>query len=812
MAAFPFSLSFDNQSAPLHNAPAAPVVPEITPPNPYATSPDGTKTFYGRTFDNLTIVNNTTGKTIVLPIIVKDIQYDISYQGVVFSPDSKYLYVLEIEHGPEVSFRMIRKIDAGTGRFVEGFKVPLSYRGEVLDITPDGSSVIVMYRTLGSGLDYKVIDTASGRVQSLNTSSTGAAGDGRISDVRLFEDGTSVLFVSTSGNLVAGDTNGAADIFRKDLATGRVTLLSASADGVAGNGASQRYSVSADGTKIVFESLASNLAAGDRNGTQDVFVKDLSTGKVTLVSASTGGRAADGASGSASFSPDGNQVVFRSTAGNLAPGDTAGTDDVFLKDLRTGTLTALSYLSSAEGTKRVPVTAAPVFTEDGQSVRFGRYAYDLEGAGRLLIDLRGVPNTGFANRALVSKGDGSTGTLYDVEFLYMSPHGRQLTAELTYGADGDYRATIEALRYDMSLGRLTLDIKVRAHSGAQTFTGTAASEIVLLSAAADRADGGGGDDALLGGDGADTLLGGAGNDHLNGGRGADFIDGGIGQDRMVGGLGRDTYRVDNSGDQVIEAVGEGSDTVLTSISYRLATGQKIETLRAVDAAGTNKLTLVGNEFANALFGNAGANTLDGGVGADVLTGLAGSDTYRVDNGGDRVIEAAGGGQDTVLTAISHALAAGQEIEILATQNAAGTAALNLFGNTFANTIRGNAGKNLINGREGADVLTGGAGADTFVFDTKLGSGNVERITDFAPVDDTIRLSKAIFTELAAGQLKANEFKDIAKAGRDGDDHILYDSRNGKLFYDADGSGKGVAVQFAVLDNKAAITHADFLIV
>ena len=108
---------------------------------------------------------------------------------------------------------------------------------------------------------------------------------------------------------------------------------------------------------------------------------------------------------------------------------------------------------------------------------------------------------------------------------------------------------------------------------------------------------------------------------------------------------------------------------------------------------------------------------------------------------------------------------------------------------------------------------GGGGADTFVFETKLGSGNVDHITDFAP-EDTIRLVRDVFKALAPGVLPDAAFKDLGAAGAkiDADDRILYDRKSGALFYDADGLGKGAAVQFAVLDNKVAITAADFLIV
>jgi Ca2+-binding RTX toxin-like protein len=301
--------------------------------------------------------------------------------------------------------------------------------------------------------------------------------------------------------------------------------------------------------------------------------------------------------------------------------------------------------------------------------------------------------------------------------------------------------------------------------------------------------------------------------HLIGNGAANVLDGKGGADVMAGGAGNDTYLVDHKADRIVEAFGAGTDTLVSTVSYALAAGQAVETLQFAKTVGTAALDLTGNEFANTLVGSAGDNVLNGGGGADALYGGSGNDTYVVDNLNDKVSEAKGAGTDAVLSSVSYALKGGQEIESLQLLASTGSAALNLTGNEFAQSLRGNAGANVLNGGLGNDVLTGGKGADTFAFSTALGSTHVDRITDFA-AEDTVRLSKSIFSAIAPGQLADGAFKSVAAistAKLDADDRILYKQATGELFYDADGSGTAAAVKFAVLDNKAALTHADFLI-
>ncbi|HEY5713626.1 MAG TPA: hypothetical protein VIT38_17150, partial [Allosphingosinicella sp.] len=112
---------------------------------------------------------------------------------------------------------------------------------------------------------------------------------------------------------------------------------------------------------------------------------------------------------------------------------------------------------------------------------------------------------------------------------------------------------------------------------------------------------------------------------------------------------------------------------------------------------------------------------------------------------------------------------------------------------------------------GNDSLNGGPGADMFVFNSALGAGNVDAIADFTVGSDKIMLDDAIFTGLALGALPAGAFRSGASAA-DADDRIIYNPATGALFFDPDGNGGAVGVQFATLATGLAMTAGDFLVI
>ncbi len=176
------------------------------------------------------------------------------------------------------------------------------------------------------------------------------------------------------------------------------------------------------------------------------------------------------------------------------------------------------------------------------------------------------------------------------------------------------------------------------------------------------------------------------------------ITGNSGTNALAGGLGNDTYVVQNAGDTVTENLGEGTDTVQSSVTFTL--GANIE-----------HLTLTGSSNIDGT-GNALDNTITGNSGTNVLTGGAGNDTYIVQNTGDTVVELASEGTDTVQSSVTFTIS-DDDVENL---TLTGSSNIDGTGNASANTLTGNSGNNVLNGGAGADTLVGGAGNDTYVVD------------------------------------------------------------------------------------------------
>ena len=170
-------------------------------------------------------------------------------------------------------------------------------------------------------------------------------------------------------------------------------------------------------------------------------------------------------------------------------------------------------------------------------------------------------------------------------------------------------------------------------SSATWVMGADLENLTLVGSNSIDATGNASDNHLLGNSAANTLRGAAGDDRLDGGRGAD---------RLEGGRGDDLFIVDNSHDVVVEAAGQGTDTVQSTVSYRLpANVERLTLLGSGDIDGT------GNALANVLRGNGGDNVLSGGAGHDVLLPGHGHDSLTGGTGADDFV-VTGASTDTLV--------------------------------------------------------------------------------------------------------------------------------------------------------------------
>ncbi len=190
--------------------------------------------------------------------------------------------------------------------------------------------------------DVFVRDRQSGTTERVSVDSAGAQGNGSSLNGSISADGRYVAFESVATDLVAGDTNGVSDIFVHDRLTGTTERVSVDSAGVQGNDFSLAPSISGDGRFVAFLSGATNLVSGDTNLVSDVIVHDRQTGTTERVSVDSAGVEGNGYCYSCSISADGCFVAFQSYSSNLVPGDANGFGDVFVRDRQSGTTERVS--------------------------------------------------------------------------------------------------------------------------------------------------------------------------------------------------------------------------------------------------------------------------------------------------------------------------------------------------------------------------------------------------------------------------------------------------------------------------------------
>jgi Tol biopolymer transport system component len=315
-----------------------------------------------------------------------------------------------MRRGPLVCVTLVAILAIGSAAFANPGDIVLAsssdtgeaanFESRIADISGDGGSVAfesnatnldpldtdlfddIYVKDLGTG-EVTLASVAPSRSNGRRGKGRGGSGSpvkGNLYSLRpsLSADGTRVAFDTGSSNLHPDDEFGDLDIYVKDLISAELILASTAADGTKGNGYSVRPSISADGTKVVFDSTATNLDPADGDTNFDVYVKDLVTGAVDLVSMTVGGVKGNEASFGAAISPDGTRVAFNSQAANLDPADPDGFTDVYVKDLITGKLLLAS--TSDQGATGNDASFGPKLSRDGAVVAFMSRATNLDPA------------------------------------------------------------------------------------------------------------------------------------------------------------------------------------------------------------------------------------------------------------------------------------------------------------------------------------------------------------------------------------------------------------------------------------------------
>jgi hypothetical protein len=350
---------------------------------------------------------------------------------------------------------------------------------------------------------------------------------------------------------------------------------------------------------------------------------------------------------------------------------------------------------------------------------------------------------------------------------------------------------------------------------------------------------------LYGGDGVDTLLLGEGSLNFSGmtlsgferltfspaGGSVDFSSSQLGG----GGLSNSLVVTGSiAGDNIrIEMVDHAID--LSGWTFVQWDSQDRVQITGTDTADTI-IGTTGSDFisdlggADTVYAGAGSDLI-GGDGADNMYGGVDNDVFQV-TAGDRVFEFAGEGSSDGVRAFINNYVLPANVENLTLMSVtSGQMPLTGTGNALNNTINGNASNNKLyglagadrlSGLDGADVLIGGAGRDTlrgglgqdkFVFNIKQTAANADTIADFTHAKDKFQLENSVFKALgpATGALVANKFFVGANA-HDADDRVIYNSRTGALYYDADGAGGSAKLLIATLATHPALSASDIQII
>lgn len=612
----------------------------------------------------------------------------------------------------------------------------------------------------GNGQDYIVGNDA---LTPLNhVSRSGSTGSPNSSfNPTISADGRFVAFQG-GWTRFGSPSNSSTDVFVKELSSGSITNEHKTASGEFGLSGSGRPVISADGNWLAFWS-GSELQP---KAWGSIYLASTQSAEVKVVSSTSAGVLANGANDWPDLSADGRYVAFQSHATNLAPGGNGNYQDIFVKDMLTGSLQRAASVEANHDCRDAKISG------DGRFVVFSSAATNLTAtksgayAGQT-TDIY-VWDRSDGSLTNITGGKGGRFDALNPDVGYDEAYGGVVVFQTEKAlVAGDTNNAIDVYAFNLVDGSFTR-ISTRADGGQHAVSSYAPSVsgdgrwVVFRSGDANvplvAGDRNGYDDIFVRDlyTGAIALVSrppGAQANQVSGNpeisAGGDWIvfessasnlaatdangtttdvfraSNPLLRDTLEGGSGDDVYVIARN-DIITEKANGGIDLVQSSISYTL--GGNLENLtlsgtRAINGTG-NALNnvLTGNTANNVLSGGAGADKLLGGAGADKMLGGSGNDTYHVDNSGDRVHETTtttsvidAGGTDTVYSYLT-AYTLGIFME---NGRIMSTGAANLTGNSLNNVIRAGKGSNVVSSGSGNDTLYGDAGNDLL----RGGTGN-----------------------------------------------------------------------------------------
>jgi Tol biopolymer transport system component len=583
-------------------------------------------------------------------------------------------------------------------------------------ITPDGR--YVAFGSAAPNLDpldtdgnYDIFvrDRELGTTEMVSLTSTGEETPFMAFSPSISADGRFVAF-DANDELTPDDTNRAADVFVRDRSLGTTTLVSVRTDGSVGRAGGVSPDITSDGRFVLFHS-DSKLVTADTNRVPDAYLRDLQTGRTSLVSRNHRGRVGNGLSLPNDISDDGRYVLFVSMATNIVREDTNEEFDHFIYDRSDKTVARVNLNNrgrQARGDKGFNILAT--MSDDGAWVALASSAYNLvpsDTNNTYDIFLRGpFPSPSVARTAsslpAVTVPASAAPTCFGKKATIVGTNRDPLKSDELNGTGGN----------DVIVSLAGSDV-INGRAGDDLICGGGGDDLIKAGAGNDKVKGGGLADTIYGGGGHDRLWGGGRSDALNGGPGNDRLFGGPGYESLMGGPGDDL--MDGGADYDTAEFWDSPRGIQADLRTNTATGQGQDRIESVEG-------LVGSDFDDVLFGNDLSNDLQSGAGDDMVYAL-GSDG----DGGIDILRSAGGinvldggpGQDIVSYNITPWAVAADLSAGIATYET-GTDTLigieHLTGSKENDTLIGNDEDNIIFGNAGDDTMDGRGGIDEVAFD------------------------------------------------------------------------------------------------